>query len=54
MREDSEIKSAKKKKVNRIVFGHNINTAVKMLIEEDLCVSKAEAKRVWIQMRGSK
>lgn len=45
-------KAISRQRIKYIVNSYNLNNAVKMLIEEEFCVSKAQAKRTWYQMRG--
>ena len=40
-------------RINLIVMNDNIEEAVEELIDMKICISKAEAKRVWHQVRSS-
>jgi nitrate/TMAO reductase-like tetraheme cytochrome c subunit len=51
---NKEERSIWRKRVKHIVGTYGTNNAIKMLIDEEFCISKAEAKRVWYQMRDKK
>jgi hypothetical protein len=52
MKPDAETKALRIDQVRLIVkSSDNMETAVNLLIENDLCVSKAQAKRTWYQLR---
>jgi len=41
-----------KDRINSIIRNNGRTKAIQMLIDEDLCVSKSEAKRLYYQKKG--